>query len=145
LIIIEKAFLGLLTLVLSAGVLSLVNHDVETVAMWLSQAFNMDADNRFLTLLLDGATNLQVSTIIGISVVGFLYSGLNLVEAYGLHRRYRWAEYLTVAATGMFIPFEIYEVAQEQTLVRVGALVINVLIVYFLAKHKEMFPKRWWG
>jgi len=142
LIIIEKAFLGCLTLALSAGLLSLVNKDMEAFAVQVAQVFNLDADNHFLMLAMDYLTNARVSTLIGVSVVGFFYAGLNFVEAYGLAKRYRWAEYLTVIATGMFIPFEIYEVIDQLTPLRLGALVINILIVVFLARHKELFPKR---
>ena len=142
LIIIQKTFLGLLALILSAGVLSLVNREIQTLIDQLATVLNLDTDNRFIMLLMDFLTNTRVSTLIGVSVVGFFYAGLDLVEAYGLAKRYRWAEYLTVMATGMFIPFEIYEVIKQLTPLRLGALVINVLIVIFLARHKELFPKR---
>jgi uncharacterized membrane protein (DUF2068 family) len=142
LIIIEKALLGFLALILSAGVLSLVNGEIQTVIDYLATVLNLDADNRFIILLMDFLTNARASTLIGVSVAGFFYAGLNLVEAYGLAKRYRWAEYLTVIATGLFIPFEIYQVVEELTPLRLGALVINVLIVIFLARHQELFPKR---
>jgi uncharacterized membrane protein (DUF2068 family) len=141
LIIIEKAFLGVLALILSGGVLSLVGREVEAGVLQLATFFNLDADNRFVMLVMDYLTNAKVSTLIGVSVGGFIYSGLNLIEAYGLARRYRWAEYLTVIATGMFIPFEVHKVIEELTPFRLAALVINVLIVIFLARHKELFPK----
>ena len=142
LIIIEKTFLGGLTLVLSAVLLSLINKDMEAIGIHIATALNLDADNHFLMLAMDYLTNARASTLIGVSVVGFFYAGLNFVEAYGLAKRYRWAEYLTVIATGMFIPFEIYEVIDQLTPLRLGALVINVLIVVFLARHKELFPRR---
>jgi uncharacterized membrane protein (DUF2068 family) len=142
LIIIEKAFLGFLALILSAGVLSLVNREIQAWVIQLETIFNLDADNRFIMLLMDFLTNTHASTLIGVSVVGFFYAGLNFIEAYGLAKRYRWAEYLTVVATGMFIPFEVYEVIDQLTPLRLGALVINVLIVIFLARHKELFPKQ---
>jgi uncharacterized membrane protein (DUF2068 family) len=142
LIIIEKAFLGLLTLVLSAGILTLGNTEIQEWLVHLSKVFNLDADNHFIMLLMDFLTNAKASTLIGVSVVGFFYAGLNFVEAYGLAKRYRWAEYLTVIATGIFIPFEVYKVLDELTPLRVWALVINILIVIFLARHKELFPKR---
>jgi uncharacterized membrane protein (DUF2068 family) len=63
-----------------------------------------------------------------------------LIQAYGLHRRKRGAEYLTVIAIGFFIPLELYEVLQKQTLVRFGALGLNIAIVIFLIRHKELFP-----
>jgi uncharacterized membrane protein (DUF2068 family) len=142
LIIIEKAFLALLALVLSAGILTLGNTEIQEWIVYVSKIFNLDADNRFIILLMNFLTDAQASTLVGVSVVGFFYAGLNFVEAYGLAKRYRWAEYLTVAATGLFIPFEIYKVLDELTPLRLWALVINILIVIFLAKHKELFPKR---
>lgn len=142
LIIIEKAFLAFLAIILSAGVLSLVGREVEDVVMKIAALLNLEADNRFVMLVMDQLIDTKVSFLIGVSAVGFFYAGLNLVEAYGLAKRYRWAEYLTVIATGMFIPFEIYEIIIRVTPLRIGALAINVLIVIFLARHKELFPKR---
>jgi uncharacterized membrane protein (DUF2068 family) len=142
LIIIEKAFLALLAIVLSAGILTLGNTEIQVWIVHLSKVFNLDADNRFIMLLMDFLINAKASTLVGVSVVGFFYAGLNFVEAYGLAKRYRWAEYLTVVATGLFIPFEVYKVIDELTPLRLWALVINILIVIFLARHKELFPRR---
>lgn len=141
LIIIEKTFLGILSIFLSAGVLSLINQDLQLFAMKIGQILHLDDDNRFLLLVAESVTNTKAATIVVVSMIGFSYSGLNLTEAYGLWRRYRWAEYLTVVATALFIPFEIYAVVEELTFLRVGTLVINILIVIFLAKHKELFPR----
>ena len=141
-IIIQKTFFGLLALILSAGVLSLVGREVEAVVTKIAAILNLEADNRFVMLVMDYLMDTKASILIGVSAAGFFYAGLNLMEAYGLARRYRWAEYLTVIATGMFIPFEIYEIIIRVTPLRLGALVINVLVVTFLAKHKELFPKQ---
>jgi uncharacterized membrane protein (DUF2068 family) len=62
----------------------------------------------------------------------FLYAALFLTEGVGLWRQKRWAEYLTVIATASFIPFEVYELVLKRTWPRVGALVINVLVVWYL-------------
>jgi uncharacterized membrane protein (DUF2068 family) len=142
LIIIEKTFLGLLAIVLSAGVLSLLGREVEVVVNRIAAVLNLNADNRFVLLAIDYLMDTKASTLIRVSAVGFFYAGLNLIEAYGLGMRYRWAEYLTVVATSLFIPFEIYEIIARVTPLRIGALVVNILIVIFLAKHKELFPKR---
>ena len=71
----------------------------------------------------------------------FLYSALFLTEGVGLWRQKRWAEYLTVIATASFIPFEIFEITQRRTVPRIGALVINVLVViYLLYRLKNPTP-----
>ncbi len=139
LIIFEKGLLSLLAFLLAAGLLSLIHRDLELFARHLASALNLDADSRFLKLILTELMDVKVSTLVGVSLVGFLYSILNFIEAFGLAMRYRWAEYLTVIATAMFIPFEVYEVFDRLTLFRMAALVINLLIVVFLIRHKEMF------
>jgi uncharacterized membrane protein (DUF2068 family) len=62
----------------------------------------------------------------------FLYAALFLTEGVGLWRQKRWAEYLTVIATASFIPFEVYELILKRTWPRVGALLINILVVLYL-------------
>lgn len=142
LIIGEKLLLGLLFAAVSFGMLSLINKDMVVFTDHLVVFLNLDIEKAYVQDLVDWLTNIRGGTIIGISAGMFVLGSLNLVEAYGLHKRRRWAEWLTVIATSLFIPLELYEVVQEQTPVRIGALVINVFIVYYLAKHKELFPKR---
>ena len=142
LIIIQKAFWGFLTTVLSAGILSMINQDLEAFARRLAFILNVKADDRFMILVMEKITQTNTSMLMGFSAIGFFYSGLNITEAYGLYRRYRWAEYLTVIATSFFIPFEIYEVVKQPDIFRWAVLIINILVVIFLAKHKELFPRR---
>jgi len=141
-IILEKAFIGLLFISLSIGTLSLIDRDLVLIGRKIVAYLNLDTDNTYITLALQKLGLISNKLIVGISIGGFAYAMLNLVEAYGLHRRLRWAEWLTVVATGLLIPFEVYEVYHRFTPVRVGALVLNVAIVVYLAKHKELFP-RW--
>lgn len=141
-IILEKAFIGLLFISLSIGTLSLIDRDLVLIGRKIVAYLNLDTDNAYITLALQKFGLISNKLIVGISIGGFAYAMLNLVEAYGLHRRLRWAEWLTVVATGLLIPFEVYEVYHRFTPVRVGALVLNVAIVVYLAKHKELFP-RW--
>lgn len=61
-----------------------------------------------------------------------LYSGLFLVEAVGLWLQRRWAEWLTVVATGALIPLEIYECATHPSPMLFLLLGINVAVVWML-------------
>jgi uncharacterized membrane protein (DUF2068 family) len=65
-------------------------------------------------------------------IIALAYGILEAVEGYGLWRRRRWAEYLTVAATSLlFIP-EIWEIADKPTPLKIGALLLNIAIVAYL-------------
>jgi uncharacterized membrane protein (DUF2068 family) len=84
--------------------------------------------------------------IIGCGAVA--YSGVMVLEAWGLHHRRVWAEWLTVIVTSSLIPVEIYELAKHATLGKVIALVVNVAIVIYLLRHRWLFVPgrigRWW-
>ena len=54
------------------------------------------------------------------------------MEGVGLWQRRRWAEYLTVVATSLLVPLEVYELVHHATLLKVGGLVVNLLIVAYL-------------
>ena len=140
-IIIEKFALGIIAALLSFGVISFINKDMEVFANQIVDYFDLDMDNSYIEAVITRIGMIKNGTIIGVSIGMVSYASLNLAMGYGLHMRKRWAEWLTVIATALFIPFEIYEIIQEQTLIRIGILILNCAIVYYLAKHKELFKR----
>jgi uncharacterized membrane protein (DUF2068 family) len=74
-----------------------------------------------------------------VAIAAVAYALLEGTEGVGLALRRRWAEYLTVIATGVLIPYEIYEVVHRATLFKVGALLLNVAVVGYLAYRKRLF------
>ena len=76
-------------------------------------------------------------TLLAFSAI--VYAALEATEGVGLAMRRRWAEYLTVIATGILIPYEAYEVILHPTLFKVGALLLNLAVVGYLAYRKRLF------
>ncbi len=141
-IIWELSIKGLLLLLLSAGLFSLINKDLDFLSKQLARDLNLDVDRHYINLVLSQIGMVKTKLLVEVSVGMFLYGALSMIEAYGLHTRKRWAEYLTAIATGLFIPLEIYEVVFRLSAIRVTVLFLNVVIVYYLIKHKELFPKK---
>ena len=141
-IIWELSIKGLLLLLLSAGLFSLINKDLDLLSQQLADILNLDVDNYYINLLLSKVGMAKTTLLVEISIGLVLYGILCLIQAYGLHKRKRWAEYLTVVAISLFIPFEVYEVVHRLSILRVAVLVLNIVIVYYLIKHKELFPKK---
>lgn len=79
----------------------------------------------------------QHTTVLAVAVI--FYALVEGTEGVGLAMRRRWAEYLIVIATGFLIPYEIYEVVNRVTLLRVGGLALNVVVVVYLAWRKRLF------
>jgi uncharacterized membrane protein (DUF2068 family) len=93
----------------------------------------------FLVRELQRLVDLRTGALDVLVVTSLAYAILELVEAIGLWHERRWAEYLTVVATAGLLPFEILELSRRVTLIRVGALVVNLLIVVWLVYRKRLF------
>lgn len=74
-----------------------------------------------------------------LALVVIAYALLEGTEGVGLYMRRRWAEYLTVFATGLLIPYEIWEVIHRVTLFKVGGLILNAAVVAYLGYRKRLF------
>jgi uncharacterized membrane protein (DUF2068 family) len=127
-----KLLKALLLILAGAGALSLLRPTTEhEVREWLAD-FSIRQGHRFVERalhLLNVATPRQV-TLVGLASI--LYGLLFAVEGVGLWLERRWAEYLTIVATGALIPFELYELVKALTVTRALALAANVAAVIYL-------------
>jgi uncharacterized membrane protein (DUF2068 family) len=75
-----------------------------------------------------------------LGVIALAYATLYMIEGIGLWHQSRWAEYLTIVATSLLIPLEIYEIARHATVPKVFALIVNIGAVIYLAyrlRHED--------
>ncbi len=141
-IIVERIVKAVVLIALAVGLL--VAGRTGALTDWADYAadqLNLHAGNSFITQLL-----LRLIAFIGnfnhttlLAVGAIVYALLEGTEGVGLAMRRRWAEYLTVVATGILIPYEAYEVIHNVTLFKVGALLLNVAVVGYLAYRKRLF------
>jgi uncharacterized membrane protein (DUF2068 family) len=82
------------------------------------------------------------STITLLLVVALVYCAVEATEAIGLWREKRWAEYLTVLATAGLLPFELRELSEKTSMLRLTALGVNVAILVYLLWAKRLFGLR---
>jgi len=85
---------------------------------------------------------LRQGTITTLAITAAVYCVIEGIEAVGLWRERRWAEYLTVVATAGFLPFEIHELLDRVSVFRVSALVVNIAILVYLIYAKRLFGVR---
>jgi uncharacterized membrane protein (DUF2068 family) len=85
---------------------------------------------------------LRQGTITILAITATAYCIIEGIEAVGLWKERRWAEYLTVVATAGFLPFEVRELVDRVSVFRVGALVVNVAILVYLIWNKRLFGVR---
>jgi uncharacterized membrane protein (DUF2068 family) len=97
------------------------------------------ASHGFFVRELDKFVHLKRGGLQLVLVTACVYAVLEGVEAVGLWRERRWAEYLTAVATAGFLPFELHELSVRVTVGRVIALVVNVAVLVYLLWAKHLF------
>ncbi len=145
----DKLVKGLLLIVLGLGLLRMVHADLqETVKEW-AHHLHVAPGNKFLQEALAKLLNVTPGEVRAAGIGSLLYAGLYLVEGVGLLFKQRWAEWVVVVSTGVFIPVEVYEIilsASEEAwrgvAWKVAALAINGVILAYLIRllgrqHRE--------
>ena len=130
-----EATKGLLILAAGAGLFSLVHKDVEAVAEHLVRALHMNPASHTPRIFLELADQLTSARLQLLALGALAYASLHLVEAYGLWRGRRWAEWLTVVAGGFYVPVELYELWRGVTWLKSALLVLNLAIVVYLVRE----------
>lgn len=129
---------ALLFVLLGVGVIRLLHQGVVDELTRLVIALRFDPEGRIATLVLDHAALISPNRLKEISVVAFAHASLDVLEGVGLTLRKTWAEFVTVAVSGFFLPLEFYELTQRVTWVRVTITLINVAVVAYLGFHLQM-------
>lgn len=141
-----KLLKGILLLIVAVKLLTLLNKDVAEWALDFVNRHGIDAENRYIHAALEKLAGVNRNQLMAMSGGAFLYSGLQFTEGIGLWLEKRWAELLTVIATSLLIPLEIYEIFERFTWIRLVALVVNSFVVWYLAtrlkdERKEISEK----
>jgi uncharacterized membrane protein (DUF2068 family) len=137
---------------LLAIVLTLLESNLDRVHDWAGDVgrklsdqladTGQQASRGWMSRQLQRLFDLQTSTVKVLLILAIAYAVIEWTEAIGLWKEKRWAEYLTVVATTGFLPLEIHELILRVTIVRVGALIVNVALVVWLVYDKHLFHLR---
>lgn len=127
-----------LFIALGVGVLHMLHKDVVDELTRLALALHFDPEGRFASLLLEKAALLDPHRLKEISAAIFAHAGLDVLEGTGLVLRKVWAEFVTIAISAFFLPFEFLALAHHVTWIRVAITVVNVAVVVYLAFDLRM-------
>jgi uncharacterized membrane protein (DUF2068 family) len=124
------------------GAIGLVHRGVTDASNRLLATFSSGTERRVAQSLISRLSGMSPRRIEALGIGAFVYALLFLIEAAGLWLEKRWAEYLTIIATGSFIPFEIYELVHAVTAARIATLVVNIAVVIYLIVRLRTRPSR---
>ena len=123
---------ALLFFAIGIGAQRLLHKDISDQIDLLARHLRFNPESHLVNFILTKASLLNDPLLRRIGFVAFAYAGITLAEGIGLYLEKAWGEYLTLAITASFLPFEIFEVARRLTWIRVGLLIINALVFLYL-------------
>jgi uncharacterized membrane protein (DUF2068 family) len=127
-----EAFKGTLALLAACGLFYLIPRDLRHIAVELVGRLHLNAGKNYPDVfrrILEDTSNAQL-WLIGCLVVA--YALVRFVEAYGLWRARRWAEWLAAVSGAIYVPFELYELSRGFSWLKLAALAANLAIVAFM-------------
>lgn len=148
LLAVERVFRGLVIMLLAIGVMKVrgsrehlqqvFERDLPLIRP-LADQIGWNPDDSKIVRHIGDAFSLSSSTLMWVAVGLAAYAAIEFIEAFGLWMMKRWGEYFAVIATSIFLPLEIYEVIEKQTVLRILAIVVNVAAVVWLLWSKRLF------
>jgi uncharacterized membrane protein (DUF2068 family) len=128
-----EAAKGTLVILTGFGALSLVHRDTQRFAERLVAHMHLNPAKHYPRIFIDAAAHLTDARLWMLAAFAATYGLVRLIEAYGLWRERRWAEWFATLSGGIYIPFELYELLHRFSLLSIGALAINVLVVCLMS------------
>ena len=108
----------------------------------LADVFGYNLDKSSIVKHIQSLLVVKQSTLHIVAVLLTVYAVIELLESIGLWLLKRWGEYFATVATAIFLPYEIYELTEKLTAIRIGAFVLNVAAVVYLLLTKRLFGLR---
>jgi len=121
--------------VLFAVGLTLVTHPHANWASDIShvaERMGLDPKDNWIQRVIEKVRKIHAHQDLVFGVAALAYAALEGTEAYGLWTRRRWGEWLTVLATSLLLIPEVWELTKSISLLKVGALLVNLAVVAYL-------------
>ena len=128
-----EAAKGLIVFAAGLGLLSLVHRDAQHAAEAVVRHLHMNPARHYPRVFIQAAAHVTSSRLQLLAGGAFAYSLVRWIEAYGLWRLRRWAEWFAILSSGLYLPVEVYELARHPTPLKAALLLGNAAIVVYLS------------
>jgi uncharacterized membrane protein (DUF2068 family) len=124
-----EAAKGAVVLLAGFGLLGLLHRDLQAMAERLVRFSHLNPASKYPQIFVDAATKVTDSELWWLAGGAAAYSIVRGFEAYGLWKGRAWAEWLALAAGGLYVPLELYHVWHRFTWFKLGLLLTNLAVV----------------
>lgn len=123
---------GLAVLLAGFGLLSLLHKDVQGIATQIVERMHLNPARKYPGIFIHAASKLTDARLWMLAGLSLVYAVCRGAEGYGLWWERRWAEWLAVASGLIYLPIELYELAHGASWIKVGAVIVNIVIVTYM-------------
>jgi uncharacterized membrane protein (DUF2068 family) len=134
LIAVFKLAQAALLIAIGVGARHLLHKDVADWLETLARHLRFNPEWHFVTFILRRSELVNDQILRRFSIALFSYAALGTLEGIGLYLEKVWAEYLTLAISASFLPWELLEMVRKVTIIRVSLFAINLLVFLYLLK-----------
>ncbi len=127
-----EALKGLLVLLVSLGLFSLMHKDVADFAERLVHHLHLNPARHLSQVFLRAAQQVTDARLWALALVALAYSTVRFIEAYGLWHAREWAEWFALLSGALYLPWEIYELLEKPTGIKWSVFLTNVGIVSYM-------------
>ena len=118
-----------------------VTHPLQSL---FAQELREDPHDVIANLPIGWLPQVSRTTLLTLALLATGYLVLHVVEAAGLWLGQLWVEYFILVETAALLPYEVYEITRHPTMFKAAVLVVNALIVWYLARRRWR-PQRAFG
>jgi uncharacterized membrane protein (DUF2068 family) len=141
----ERTFRAVVLVVIGVVLITHPHTNWSAEISHFAQKLGFDPKQNWIQRILKDAAKVNASKGLLFGLVALAYGALEGAEGYGLWRRRRWGEWLTVLATSLLLIPEVWELTKSTTALKLGALLVNILVVAYLLARLEALPGPWRG
>ncbi len=131
----ERGFRGLFLIVLGVVLITHPHTNWAGEITHLAHQWGLDPSRNVVRKIIDAVRKVPAGENVVFGAIALGYGALEGAESYGLARRRPWGEWLTLLATSILLVPEIWELARKVTPLKVGALIVNLLVVGYLYRR----------
>lgn len=127
-----EASKGVVVILAGLGCFSLMHHNVAAVAEQIAEQLHFNPSMHITRIFIDAARHINDARLGLLALLSLLYSTMRFIEAYGLWRARRWAEWFAAISCGVYLPVEIAELLRGFSWIKMVILLINIAIVIYM-------------
>jgi len=124
---------GLLVLFVGFGLLEFIHKDLHLAAEQIVRQLHLNPARHYPGIFIEAFNHLTDGQLWVMALSALMYSVVRFVEAIGLWLHRQWAEWFGVLTGAIYIPVELFEIMRGISWPKVTVLIVNAVIVGYLA------------